>query len=308
MHELNGIAAAFTAVAAILCAIFSDGRGSVSLTYVTNHTHVRTSPHMFDLGFVYVGTLTFSALFHGVVAVWPQRSIRDIRAGRHTDRLVMMGVLLPSLSVAAVVGIAGITEVYAVYAAASAGIVLTSSLWVAMSDSVHAIWRTVLVLLSVAFYASLWKFVWINAESYTYPIMLLAIATFVMLSTGALVWTKILSPIVRESIFVCMSVGIQLANGCIWVSIHHSPLSTSKPMTALASVMLVFIAMCTFVLFRLTGVMVAKVQETDDELLTEDLLPLDDRNVAYEIDDEMSESDVASDPDETDPSTTLVQM
>jgi len=273
LREFNVAAAVLLGVAAILCGAFSRGRGLVQLSYSVNNTYVATSPRRFDVGFVYVGTLSVSCLHRIVIAVWPERVARSIASHGNVDVLLSLVFLLPAINVAAMVGIGGVTDIFAAYAAAGTSALLVMTMWLAMLSGTHFLFTLITVTLATTLYLSMWAFAWAETVVHGTPLLLFTLGTVVILLACMLVRHASSRAIVRAAALDNASVALQMACAAIWIGLHHSATALMAPFAALLGSLVVYGCLCTFVLFRLSGTFIEAVKDDDDELCA-DLLSL----------------------------------
>jgi len=274
LRELNVAAALLLLVVGIVCGVYTSDRGTVQLSFTVNNSNVKTAPHVFSVGTVYAAMLGFSAAHHVMLAKWPGRTLRYLRRGVHTDRWLAFAVVLPTTSVATVVGIAGVTDIFAVYAAVSIAVVLLFGLWLATQHEVWAATRAVVALAAIALFLTFWLFVWAQTVRFTTPLLMYSMGTVIMLVASVIMWHTIHRAITREAILVNVSVGLQLGCAGIWAALHRSAAAASAPLAVFMTVVAIFAAMCLFAVFRINGTLFDAVNDAEiDSELEEELLP-----------------------------------
>ena len=274
LRELNIAASLFLLTAGILCIVYSNDRGTVQLTFTVNNTEVKTTPHEFSLGTVYAAMLGFSSMHHLMLSVWPGRTLRYLRRGMHVDRWISFAVVLPTTSVATLVGIATVTDIFAVYAASSLAVVLLFGLWLATKNNVWIVTRVLVAVAVVALFLTFWLFVWAQTVRFTTPLLMYSTGTVVMLVASTVMWHVMKRSITREAILINVSIGLQLGCAGIWAALHKNSAATSAPLGVFMGVVSLFVVMCLYAVFRINGTLFDAVNdaEIDTELETE-LLP-----------------------------------
>jgi len=272
LRELN-LAAAFLLLASgALCIGYSNNRGIVQLSYSVNNTDVHTTLHSFSVGMIYATMLGFSSMHHIILAKWPGRTIRDLKSGGHVDRWIAFSVVLPTTSMATVVGIASVTDVFAVYAAAAIASVLVFALWISATQQAWLGTRVLILAAAVALFLTFWLFVWAQTVRFTAPLLMYSVGTVLMLLVALLIWKVIKRRLTREAVLINVSVGLQLGCAGVWAAMHHSLSASAAPFRVFVAVLLIFAAMCIFAVFRVNGTLIAAVNDAELEL-TKDLIP-----------------------------------
>lgn len=293
LRELNGLSCLLLLIGAILCAVFSKGRGMVHLSFTMNNSMVETSPRQFDIGFIFVGMLLFTSISHAFFAYWPQRILQNLNAKSFLHRFILFSIIVPIINVAAVVGLGKVTDVFAVYAAFGLSSLFTVALWTCfVSNGTNIIIKSFFCIVSFIIYLTFWGFVWAQTVEQTFPLVLFLVGTVGIIVTCGIMWSMNNRPIVREAVLTNASVGLQLACATIWVSLHHDEKSTFGPMVALIVVAAIFVLLCVYATFRVSGIFLLAV---DDDLLQDNLLK-DENMQEFLIDDESENEENVLDP------------
>lgn len=294
IREINAACAVLTFGAAITCAAYSNGRGIVQLTYTVNNTHVRTTPHVFDIGFVFSGMLLYSALFHLATCYSAVAVFKGINSNQHANRVLgHLLVVIPAITVATVVGIGAVTDVFAVYASMALGLLLPAVLWISSQSTIHGAWRIVFLVAVCVFYTTYWVFVWANTVRNTTPIVMLSLSVVFFLAVCAASYTISKRPLVRVSIVTNAIVGMQLSCAGMWVALHHDANITTGAGVMLVGVLIVYGVLLLFTCMRLTGAVSFIASANDNDGITQELLsvPAIDETSGNSGDDDDSDSD-----------------
>lgn len=295
IREINAACAVLTFSAAIACAVYSNGRGIVQLTYTVNNTHVQTTPHMFDIAFVFSGMLTYSTMFHLATCYSAVAVFKNICSNQHANRVLgHLLVVIPAITVATVVGIGAVTDVFAVYASMALGLLLPTVLWVSSQTVIHGAWRIVFLTAVCVFYTTYWVFVWANTVHNTTPIVMLSLSVVFFLSVCATSYSISKRPLVRVSIVTNAIVGLQLSCAGMWVALHHDANITTGAGVMLIGVLFVYGALLLFTCMRLTGAVSFIASAADNDDITQELLRVPS------IDETSTDEDGSNDDDDDD--------
>lgn len=290
IREMNAACAALTFSAAIVCAVYSNGRGIVQLTYTVNNTHIHTTPHQFDIGFVFSGMLAYSTLFHLATCYSAAAVFKGISTNHYANRVLgHLLVVIPAITVATVVGIGSVTDVFAVYASMALGLLLPAVLWISSQPTIHGVWRFVFLSAVCIFYTTYWVFVWANTVRNTTPIVLLSLSVVFFLAVCAASYTITERPLARASIITNAVVGLQLSCAGMWVALHHDANASTGAGVMLIGVLLIYGLLLLFTCMRLTGAVYFIAAADDTDILETNLLPMPSIDEGSDDDDEDSD-------------------